>query len=73
MERKIKINGEYPHKEAESLVFNRLYRDDPDGKGKTDVQGNDIRPSQLEVKQWQDDGFYPRFPGVLHNTAAFLL
>ena len=57
VERKIKINGEYPHKEAESLVFNRLYRDDPDGKGKTDVQGNDIRPSQLEVKQWQDDGF----------------
>ena len=57
VERKVLINGESPHQEAETLVFSRLYQDDPDGLGMTDTQGNDIRPSQVEVRQWQNKEF----------------
>lgn len=57
VERKIKINNEYQHECAENISFNRIYVDDPEGKGKTDYIGNDIRPSQIEEKIWQKEQF----------------
>ncbi len=51
MERILKINGEVPFKGADQLIFSRLWTDD--GAPKQDNQGNDIRPSQKEVFDWQ--------------------
>lgn len=57
VERKIKINGEYQHESAENVNFNRIYMDDPESIGKTDYIGNDIRPSQVEEKMWQNEQY----------------
>ncbi len=51
IERELYINGELPFAGAGSLCFNRLWTDD--GLPRKDNQGNDVRPSQIEVYQWQ--------------------
>ncbi len=51
MERILRINGEIPFDGAEQLVFSRLWTDS--GKPRRDNRGNDIRPSQSEVFDWQ--------------------
>lgn len=57
IEREILINGELQHDGAESVIFKRIYIDDPNGVGKQDTAGNDIRPSQIEYAVWQNDYF----------------
>ncbi len=51
MERELYINGELPFSGAGSLVFTRLWTDA--GEVRKDNQGNDVRPSQTEVFDWQ--------------------
>ena len=51
MERELYINGELPFAGAGSLCFSRLWTDG--GEVRKDNQGNDIRPSQVEVFDWQ--------------------
>lgn len=51
MERELYINGELPFSGAGSLTFTRLWTDA--GEVRKDNQGNDIRPSQVEVFDWQ--------------------
>ncbi|MBP3656310.1 MAG: extracellular solute-binding protein [Clostridia bacterium] len=51
MERELYINGELPFDGAATLTFPRLWTDD--GEVRKDNQGNDIRPSQIEVFDWQ--------------------
>ncbi|KAB1439600.1 extracellular solute-binding protein [Candidatus Galacturonibacter soehngenii] len=51
VERSLLINGENPFKDAANLVFNRLWTDD--GEVRTDNQGNEIRPTQIEAYEWQ--------------------
>jgi len=51
MERELMINGVLPFSGAEKLTFNRLWTDA--GPIRQDNQGNDIRPSQIEVFKWQ--------------------
>ena len=58
IERELLINGELPFSGADSLTFSRLWTDDPaskkpDGSYRTDNQGNEIRPSQKEIFDWQ--------------------
>lgn len=61
----LKINGAAPYSEADNLVLPRIWRDDINGGFKKDDYGNDIRPSQLNVKGWTESyiydsrGFYP--------------
>jgi ABC-type glycerol-3-phosphate transport system substrate-binding protein len=50
-ERAIYINGESPFTNAANLTFKRQWTDD--GAVITDNQGNQIRPSQMEVYKWQ--------------------
>ena len=47
IEREVLINGELPFTGASTLTFSRLWTDE--GEVKKDNQGNDIRPSQIEV------------------------
>lgn len=51
MERILKINDQVPFSGADQLVFSRLWTDEH--KPTQDNQGNDIRPSQKEIYDWQ--------------------
>ncbi len=51
LEREILINGLLPFDGADTMTFSRLWHDG--GEVRQDSQGNDIRPSQTEVFDWQ--------------------
>ncbi len=51
MERALYINGELPFSGAGDLCFSRLWTDG--GEVRKDNQGNDVRPTQVEVFDWQ--------------------
>lgn len=51
VERKLRINGEVPFANAGNLTFGRMWTDG--GKIRTDNQGNQVRPAQVEVYDWQ--------------------
>ena len=57
IKRGIKINGEYPFKEAESISFKRIYTNETD-EFNTDSDGNEICPEQKEVFEWQTVNLY---------------
>ncbi len=50
-ERAVLINGEAPFGDAKSIVFTRMWTNG--GEVKVDNQKNEIRPSQVEVFDWQ--------------------
>ncbi len=58
IERRMLVDGKVAYDESEYISFYRVYRDeyalDADGSHKTDINGNDIRPSQVEVGMWVD-------------------
>ena len=51
IERKLLINGRVPFLGADTLLFTRIWKDA--GAPRTDNQGNQIRPAQIEVFDWQ--------------------
>lgn len=51
IERELYINGELPFSGARSLCFTRMWQDG--AAVRQDNQGNDIRPTQVEVFGWQ--------------------
>ena len=51
MERALYINGELPFAGAADLCFSRLWTDG--GEVRKDNQGNDVRPTQMEIFDWQ--------------------
>lgn len=51
MERIVRINGEVPFTGADTLVFRRIWKDGTEIR--SDNQGNQIRPTQKEVFEWQ--------------------
>ena len=64
-ERAVYINGELPFSDASTLVFSRIWTDG--GEVRTDNQGNEIRPAQVEIFDWQssylrDDMGYVQHP-----------
>lgn len=54
-ERGVMINGEVPFEDARNIAFTRIWTDG--GAVKTDNQGNEIRPVQVEVYDWQSSYF----------------
>ncbi|MBQ8946736.1 MAG: extracellular solute-binding protein [Lachnospiraceae bacterium] len=54
-ERTVYINGEVPFEDARNIAFSRIWTDG--GPVKTDNQGNQIRPTQVEVFDWQSSYF----------------
>ena len=55
VERGIYINGELPFTDAGTLSFSRIWTND--GEVRVDNQGNEIRPTQIEVYDWQSSYF----------------
>lgn len=51
IEREVAVNGEVPFSGASTLCFSRLWTDE--GEVRTDNQGNQIRPSQVETFEKQ--------------------
>ncbi len=52
LERAVRLDGEFPFEGADQLIFARLWTDG--GEVRRDNQGNDIRPTQTEVFDWQE-------------------
>ncbi len=50
-ERVVYVNGEIPFEDARNITFTRIWTDG--GPVKVDNQGNEIRPTQTEVFDWQ--------------------
>jgi len=54
-ERAVYINGELPFEGARNISFSRIWVDK--GEVRVDNQGNEIRPAQTEVYEWQSAYF----------------
>ncbi|MCR5503052.1 MAG: extracellular solute-binding protein [Lachnospiraceae bacterium] len=54
-ERCVYINGEIPFEDARNVTFTRIWTDG--GQVRTDNQGNQIRPTQVEIYDWQEAFF----------------
>jgi ABC-type glycerol-3-phosphate transport system substrate-binding protein len=54
--RSMKINGEYPFREARRFQFNRLFVDS--APPIQDNRGNDVQPTQVEIKRWMNTDLY---------------
>ena len=52
IERSIYVNGELPFDDAGNVTFTRMWVNG--GEVRTDNQGNQIRPTQVETFDWQD-------------------
>jgi len=52
IERTVYINDELPFSGAENIIFNRIWGNETSVK--TDINGNDIRPSQIEIPKWTE-------------------
>ena len=50
-EREVSVNGEIPFEDARNITFTRIWTDG--GEVRVDNQGNEIRPAQVEVYDWQ--------------------
>ncbi len=62
IERKLFINGEIPFEGADSFSFSRIWQDasasfDENGDFKTDTNGNDMKPQQVEVFTFKESYF----------------
>lgn len=54
-ERCVYVNGEVPFEAARNISFTRIWKDG--GNVRVDNQGNEIRPTQVEVFDWQHSYF----------------
>ncbi len=54
-ERSVLINGKLPFEDARNISFTRIWTDG--GEVKVDNQKNEIRPTQVEVYDWQQNYF----------------
>lgn len=52
MLRSISVNGSIPYDEASNIAFTRIYTNETD-ELTVDSQGNQVRPRQVEVFEWQ--------------------
>lgn len=79
-ERTLYINDELPFEDARNVEFGRIWTNE--GPVKVDNQGNEIRPSQVEIYDWQsafftDDRGYVNDPYMFYfekgsNTLTFI-
>lgn len=68
IERAVYINGEIPFDGASNVTFHRIWGNESEVK--TDVNGNDIRPSQKEKPFWTDSYFNDHV-GYVNGPYAF--
>lgn len=70
IERAFYVNGELPFEDAGNMTFARLWTDG--GEVRTDNQGNEIRPVQIELYQWQS-GYFRDDMGYIVDPYRFYL
>ena len=68
--RGIKIDGDYPFEEAKNVFFKRSFVDSE--KPKVNNLGDEVMPSQIEVKRWMTSGIYDN-GGMYGETLKFAL
>ncbi len=68
--RGIKIDNEYPFEEAKNIFFKRSFVDSE--KPKVNNLGDEVMPSQVEVKRWMSTGIYDN-AGMYGETLKFAL
>ncbi|WP_409344525.1 extracellular solute-binding protein [Paenibacillus sp. MBLB4367] len=56
IERELRIDGAAPFDEANRLVFSRVWRNEL-SEVQRDLNGNDLRPRQIESPAWQEKSF----------------
>ena len=71
LELSVSLDGELPFTEAEQLQLTRLYRDETTAYAH-DTIGNDIRPRQLEIFDWQAKTFHD-VDGYINGSYLFAL
>ncbi len=69
-ERIVYINGEIPFEDARNISFTRIWTDG--GDVRVDNQGNEIRPTQVEVFDWQE-AFFKDDMGYIVDPYLFYL
>ena len=69
-ERTVYINGQIPFEDARNIAFTRIWTDG--GEVRTDNQGNQIRPTQTEVYDWQT-AFFRDDMGYITEPYRFFL
>ena len=69
-ERAVYINGELPFEDAVDIAFTRIWKDG--GPKKVDNQGNEIRPTQVEVFDWQN-AYFRDSMGYINDPYMFYL
>lgn len=69
-ERIVTINGEIPFEDARNISFSRIWTNG--GEVKIDNQGNEIRPTQVEVFDWQK-GYFNDDRGYITEPYRFYL
>ncbi len=70
IERALYVNGELPFEDAANMTFSRLWTDASDVR--VDNRGNEIRPTQVEVYQWQQ-GYFRDDMGYIVEPYEFYL
>ncbi len=70
VERGILINGKLPFGDAGNMLFSRIWTDG--GEKRVDNQGNEIRPMQVEVFDWQT-GYFRDDMGYVTEPYKFWL
>ena len=69
-ERAVYINDEIPFEDARNISFSRIWKDA--GEKRTDNQGNEIRPAQIEEYDWQK-AFFRDDMGYIIEPYTFYL
>lgn len=69
-ERSFYINGEIPFEDARELTFTRIWKDG--GEVRTDNQGNQIRPVQVEEFDWQSTRFSDSMGYIIEPLRFYL-
>ncbi len=69
-ERAFYINGEIPFEDARNLAFTRIWADG--GEVRVDNQGNEIRPVQVEVFDWQNMRFKDNMGYIIEPYMFYL-
>lgn len=70
IERALYVNGELPFEDAANMTFSRLWTDG--GDVRVDNRGNEIRPTQVEVYEWQQ-GYFRDDMGYIVEPYKFYL
>lgn len=70
IERGLYINGELPFSDASDMNFSRIWVDKE--APKVDNQGNEIRPSQVEIYKWQSSYFKDKMGYVTEPYKFYL-